>query len=169
MIRQILAGRVIGSREGFDRSALALLFAADRLDHAQQEIVPALRAGQWVVSDRYVLSSLAYQALDLPQGYVASINSRAPRPDLTLFLDVPPEVSLRRRRAQTSHRDLFEDLASQRRVAKHYQTALAGLPGVDLGPTEIVDGTADIAAVGDVIEALVVRRFKLGRAKHSRS
>jgi dTMP kinase len=126
--------------------------------------VPALRAGQWVISDRYVLSSLAYQSLDLPQSYIASINSRAPRPDLTLFLDVPPEVSLRRRRAQTAHRDLFEDLATQRRVAGHYQAALAGLPGVDLGPTEVIDGTASIADVGDAIEARVGRRFKLRRA-----
>ena len=75
---------------------------------------------------------------------------------------------MRRRRAQTSHRDLFEDLASQRRVAKHYQIALAGLPGVDLGPTEIVDGTADIGGVGDAIEARVLRRFKLTRAKRPR-
>jgi len=146
-----------------------LLFAADRLDHAQGEVLPALRAGRWVVSDRYVLSSLAYQALDLPQSYIASINSRAPRPDLTFFLDVPAEVSLRRRRAQTSRPDLFEDLATQRRVAKHYQTALAGLPGVDLGPTEIVDGSGTIGAVGEAIEALVRRRFKLERPSTKRA
>ncbi len=135
LIRQILAGRVVGVREQFDRSALALLFAADRLDHARSEVLPTLRSGKWVVSDRYVLSSLAYQALDLPQSYIAAINTRAPRPDLTLFLDVPADVSLRRKKAQAPHPDLFEDLATQRRVARHYQSALKGIAGVDLGPT----------------------------------
>ena len=163
LIRQILAGRVVGVREQFDRSALALLFAADRLDHARSEVLPALRSGKWVVSDRYVLSSLAYQALDLPQSYIAAINTRAPRPDLTLFLDVPAEISLRRRRMQASHPDLFEDLATQRRVAKHYRSALEGIAGVDLGPTAILDGTESIDAVGAAIEALVRGRFKIAR------
>ncbi len=169
LIRQILGGRVVGVGQQFDRSALALLFAADRLDHASSEVLPALRAGKWVVSDRYVLSSLAYQALDLPQTYIASINTKAPRPDLTLFLDLPAEVSLRRKKAQAPHPDLFEDLATQRRVARHYLTALKGLAGVDLGPTEVLDGTQPIGAVGDAIEKLVRRRFRIDPAPAKRS
>jgi len=160
---------VVGVGEKFDRSALALLFAADRLDHARCEVLPALRSGKWVVSDRYVLSSLAYQALDLPQPYIAAINTRAPRPDLTLFLDVPAEVSLRRKKAQAPHPDLFEDLATQRRVARNYLQALKGIAGVDLGPTEVLDGTQPIAAVGDAIEKLVRRRFRIDHAPSKRS
>jgi dTMP kinase len=145
------------------------LFAADRLDHARCEVLPALRSGKWVVSDRYVLSSLAYQALDLPQTYIASINTRAPRPDLTLFLDVPAEVSLRRKMAQAPHPDLFEDLATQRRVARHYLTALKGITGVDLGPTEILDGAQPIGTVGEAIEKLVRRRFRIDHSPAKRS
>ena len=130
------------------------------LDHARSEVLPTLRSGKWVVSDRYVLSSLAYQALDLLRSYIAAINTRAPRPDLTLF-DVPAEVSLRRRKTQASHPDLFEDLATQRRVAKHYRSALNGIAGIDLGATAIIDGTEGIEAVGATIEALVRRRFKV--------
>jgi dTMP kinase len=160
---------VVGVRERFDRSALALLFAADRLDHATGELLPALRSGKWVVSDRYVLSSLAYQALDLPQTFIASINTLAPRPDLTIFLDVPSDVSLRRRRAQASVPDLFEDLATQRRVARHYQSALKGIAGIDLGPTAVVDGTQSIPEVERAIEAVVRRRFRIERPAAKRA
>jgi dTMP kinase len=169
LIRQILAGRVVGVGESFDRSALALLFAADRLDHARGELLPALRSGKWVVSDRYVLSSLAYQALDLPQTFIATINTLAPRPDLTIFLDVPAEISLRRRRAQASARDLFEDLATQRRVARHYLTALKGVAGVDLGPTSVIDGTQPIAGVEEAIEGILRRRFRIDRPAAKRT
>jgi len=169
LIRQVLAGRVVGVGEGFDRSALALLFAADRLDHARAELVPALRSGKWVVSDRYVLSSLAYQALDLPQAFIASINTLAPRPDLTFFLDVPAEISLSRRRAQSSTRDLFEDLGTQRRVARHYAKALEGISGIDLGPTAVVDGTRPVAEVEELLVSAIRKRFRIEPAKRRRS
>lgn len=163
LLRQVLSQRVVSPAGPFDRAALALLFAADRLDHAQAEILPWLRAGRWVISDRYVLSSLAYQGLDVPQAYVAQINARAPRPDLTLFLDVPPEVSLRRRQAEGASADLFEDLPTQRKVAKLYQAALKGLPGMDLGPLVVLNGRGSIGEVADELEALLRTRFKLVR------
>ena len=64
-MRQVLSRRVVGGRgEGeLDAGALALLFAADRLDHVAAEIAPKLAGGVDVVSDRFTLSSLAYQGL----------------------------------------------------------------------------------------------------------
>ncbi len=162
LLRHALSGRLRGSggRE-FDRGALALLFAADRLDHVASEILPRLAEGRWVISDRYTLSSLAYQTLDLPQAFVSAINARAPAPDLTIFLDVPPEVALRRRRAESSAADLFERLPTQRRVAEGYQRALAA--GSSRGPTAVVDGTLTVGAVADEIERLVLQRFRVSR------
>src|SRR5688572_29817595 len=62
LIRQVLQKRVhVMAEHGprtFSWSTMALLFAADRIDHLESEIIPALRAGTWVVSDRYDLSSL---------------------------------------------------------------------------------------------------------------
>jgi dTMP kinase len=151
-----------GDGKDLDRGALSLLFAADRLDHAQAEIVPALVSGRWVVSDRYALSSLAYQTLDLPERFVAQINARAPRPDLTILLELPPELAVKRRRAAKPEADLFEELATQRRVAKNYRRYVEpreGLP--DLGPIVRLDAAQPIVAVAEQIERLVVARFKL--------
>src|SRR4051812_23154926 len=72
--------------------ALALLFAADRLDHWESDIAPKLARGVDVLSDRYLLSSIAYQSVENEMGWIESVNSRVPPPDLTLFLRVRPEV-----------------------------------------------------------------------------
>ena len=128
-IRQVLTGRLTGGGGPFDRRALALLFAADRLDHLRAEIEPRLAAGVDVICDRYVLSSLAYQSLDAPMAWIAEANRFAPAPDLTLFLRVRPEVALgRREAASTGAADLFERLPLQRKIARAYERAGAG-PG----------------------------------------
>jgi len=93
----------------------ALLFAAARIDHLDKTITPAIRRGQWVVCDRFADSTRAYQGVagDLPQAWIARLEQVTVgpmRPDLTLVLDVPPEVGLeraRRRRGQASA-DRFE-------------------------------------------------------------
>ncbi len=158
LIRLVLGHRLGGGGgRPFDRAALALLFAADRLDHVASEIEPHLVAGRWVVSDRYALSSLAYQALDLPQPFVEAINARAPRPDLTLFLDVPADVALGRRQSERANLELFEQLDLQRRVATAYRKAF-GRRGV-VGPAVKLDGRRPIAEVADAIEREVTRRF----------
>src|SRR5690606_24891937 len=66
---------------------MALLFATDRLQHCQEEILPALLSGQDVVTDRYVLSSLVYQGLHLPPFFLGEINTYALKPDVTVILD----------------------------------------------------------------------------------
>ncbi len=147
-IRQVLSGRLRGpGGAGIDAGVLALLVAADRLDHWESEIRPRLEEGVDVVSDRYVLSSLAYQAATTGDpAWVASINSRAPSPDLTLFLRVRPAVALRRRYAATAEREIFEVPEFQRRVHRAYGRALAGL--VKAGERVVeVDGEEDVPSV----------------------
>ena len=162
MIRAILSRRLQGGLgRSFDRAALALLFAADRLDHVASEIVPELAAGRWVLCDRYLLSSLAYQTLDLPSAFVEAVNQRAPKPDLTLFLDVPPKVALGRRRAQRPEPEIFEELPTQRRVAANYRKAIAEARSA--GPIAVVDGTGSPAAVADDLERQIVQRFLVAK------
>jgi dTMP kinase len=161
LLRGVLSRRLTGPAGApFDRGALALLFASDRLDHVAAEIEPALAGGEWVVSDRYLLSSLAYQALDLPLPFVVAANARAPRPDLTLFLDVPPEVALHRRQAEHPHAELFEELGLQQRVARNYHERIAK-DGATGGPVLVLDGTRSIGAVADEIEQRLAERFRL--------
>lgn len=78
-----------------------LLFAADRAVHVEQVIRPALAAGQWVLCDRYLDSTTAYQAggLQLDAVMVQQVNSCAVQgllPDLTLLFDLEPAVGLQR-------------------------------------------------------------------------
>lgn len=86
---------------GLDDRAEALLFAAARGDHAARVIRPALAAGDIVISDRYLDSSVAYQgvARDLGAERVADLSLWATGgllPDLTIVLDVDPSVGLAR-------------------------------------------------------------------------
>lgn len=96
----------------------ALLFAADRLEHVEKEVVPALDAGKLVVSDRYVYSSLAYQgASGLSLEWIEKINEHATRPNLAIFIDVEPETVVKRLKPE---RSVMENLATQREVQKVY-------------------------------------------------
>ena len=120
LIREILAG----DWAPFDPSSVALLFAADRLDHLSREIHPALAAGRDVVSDRYVLSSLAYQGRGGNVDWVESINSRADDPDITIFIDLPVEICLQRVLGRGTKRDIYESREVLETVNGMYRTLL---------------------------------------------
>lgn len=96
----------------------ALLFAVDRVDHVEKEIKPALENEKIVVSDRYVYSSLAYQgAAGLDLKWIEEINRLALPPDLSIYIDVPPEVVDKRIRRKKS---VMERLETQRKVREVY-------------------------------------------------
>ena len=127
LIRQVLRGRLrggdgSGGTSPFDARSLALLFAADRLDHLYGEVVPALKAGVHVISDRYLLSSLAYQSLDMELAWIREINRLAARPDLTILLDVPAREALQRLQISRAGSELFEKPEALERVAETYRS-----------------------------------------------
>jgi dTMP kinase len=96
----------------------ALLFAADRIDHLEREVTPALKEKKIVVSDRYLYSSLAYQgAAGLDLKWIEEINKWAVKPDLTIYIDIPPEVVLQRLKRKKS---VMENLQNQQRVRDIY-------------------------------------------------
>jgi dTMP kinase len=138
LIRQILQRRLFvadatGPR-GFAWSTMALLFAADRLDHLDSLVVPALSDGSVVVTDRYDLSSLAYQSATAPEAHAAipwirELNARAVRPDLTIVIDVPAEVAEERRRGRGGVEEMFEHRALQERLVAIYARAETLVPG----------------------------------------
>jgi len=139
-----------------DPRVLALLFAADRLEHHAREIEPALSRGEVVLCDRYVMSSWVYQALDCDAAWVEMINTHAPWPDATFVLTIGADEATRRVHARTPEhaREIYETEAIQRRVEAAYDAALQrDLPGV----VEI-DGTAPVHAVTQaLLEACIER------------
>ena len=108
----------------------ALLFAADRIDHCTREILPQLKKGKIVISDRYLDSSLIYQSIQGKQqgvtlDWIATLNQFAIEPDLTIIFDMDPRISLKRREIQNAidAEDLekFEKLAFQQQIRSKFQ------------------------------------------------
>jgi len=125
-----------------------LLFAADRFEHLNTEIIPALSEGKLVVSDRYVYSSLAYQgAAGLDLNWIEKINEHAIRPALALFIDVEPETVIQRLKPRKS---VMENLDTQRRVREVY------VKFVEKGELVKIDGNKSKQEVADGILKVVL-------------
>jgi dTMP kinase len=159
LLRQVLTGalrrrRADGGEEPFDEATLALAFAADRLDHLATEIGPALAAGAIVVCDRYVLSSLAYQGRVLGIDWVEALNARCRWPDLTLYLDVPVEVSLARMAAAGRARERYEERATLDAVRAGFARGIERLRQAGQRVV-VINGAAPIDAVEQAIRAAV--------------
>jgi len=98
--------------------AEALLFAADRKMHLMNVVLPAVKRGQIVISDRYLHSTLAYQgALGLDLDWIMELNRFTVKPDLTILLDILPEYSLQRVKRKKT---VFEEPDYLRKVRDIY-------------------------------------------------
>jgi len=103
---------------------LAYLFAADRHEHLYNQdhgILKFLASGSWVIQDRYVFSSLAYQSIDCGFSLVSTLNNKFPMPGITFFLDLPAESAISRLKLRSSERDLFEKIEFQEKAREMYQ------------------------------------------------
>lgn len=142
-IRKILRGEV-----RVPISAEVNLFAADRMWHLGNVILPALRQGKVVISERYVYSSIAYQASrGATVGEILAANRCAMNPDLAVLLDVTPEISARRMRKSL---DEFESDGSLQRAVRERYLAL-----VREGKLVLVDGSCDPKKVQEEVRRLV--------------
>jgi dTMP kinase len=150
--------RSAGDWEPLGDEVLALLYAADRLDHLRQDIAPRLARGVDVVCDRYRLSSLAYQSLSADLAWVAALNSKARPPDLTVFLDVPPEVCRARMARRQGAVELYEQESKIRRIREHY---LRLIPAAQAAGEAIVtvDGRGAAPEVADLVWAACLARL----------
>jgi dTMP kinase len=129
---KFIRASVLQGKKRMPRVVEALLFAVDRVEHLEKDVKPALMEGKVVVSDRCVYSSLAYQgAAGLNLEWIEEINRFALPPDLALYIDVPPEVVVKRIRRKKS---VMERLETQRKVKEVY------MKFVDNGKLKPIDG-----------------------------
>ena len=111
LLREVLMGM-----HRMDDGTLAMLFAADRMDHLMNEengMLAKLESGAHVVCDRYYLSSYAYQSVNLPLDWVVSLNAQSAalvRPVCHVFIDVSPKVALARLSQSREQMELFENI-----------------------------------------------------------
>jgi dTMP kinase len=127
----------------------ALLFAADRVEHVENVVLPALREGRLVISDRYVYSSLAYQgAAGLSIDWIEKVNEHALKPDLAVFLDVDPKTVMQRLKPKLS---IMETMETQQRVRDVY------LKFVAKGELVRLDGNRAKAEVSKDLSAMVLK------------
>ncbi len=118
---------------GMEPECEALLYAAARMEHLNKKVIPSLKEGKIVLCDRYLDSSIAYQGVARGLGLenILKINSFAldHLPDLTIFIDVKPEVALKRLslRDKTDRLDL-ETIDFHNKVYEGYHEALKLYP-----------------------------------------
>lgn len=128
MIRNIFVGKAKA-----DDRVIAGLFVADRLDHLLNEeygIVKKMKEGYTVIMDRYCFSSYAYQGTHMDMDWVIQANSMAARilrPDVNIFIDVAPEVSMQRLHNNRNNIELYETLDNLQQVRAKYMEAFEKL------------------------------------------
>jgi len=144
--------------EGLDDRAEALLFAASRGEHVARVIRPALERGAIVVCDRYIDSSVAYQGAgrNLGMDAVRELSlwaTNALLPDLTIVLDIDPEIGLSRLHS----RDRLEGqpLDYHRRVRQAFLDLAAAEPAKYV----VIDATQDTSVMADQVRAAVDARL----------
>lgn len=142
-----------------DAVAEALMIAADRAQHRAEVVEPALAAGQVVISDRSVWSSMAYQGYgrDLPLDMVRAVNDWALQgrwPQLVVLLDITAEVASERLRERDLDRFEREDAAFFERVTAGFRTLAAHNPDTWV----IVDGSGHADSVEDTVWRCLVQR-----------
>ncbi|HEU0117987.1 MAG TPA: dTMP kinase [Alphaproteobacteria bacterium] len=145
-------------------SELMMIFAARR-DHLVRTVWPALKRGEWVVSDRFVDSSHAYQGI--------AKNAPTPKvvdqlykqiagdfePDLTLLLDMPVEASMARVKARGGWDDRYQLKPAP--FHKKLRAAYLALAKKNKNRIRLVDANREESAVADEIENIVRKRFKV--------
>lgn len=140
IIRSILTGETEG-----DEKTIAALFLADRIDHLTHPhygMLQFLSNGIHVITDRYYLSSYAYHVPHVSLEWVISANSICAdlrKPDITFFIDISVEESLRRLRAGRNLLDRFENEKRIEEVRNNYLTAIEKVK--DTENIQWIDGT----------------------------
>lgn len=145
LIRQILSGKQI---QNPCYQTMALLFAADRQDQQENEILPAIEAGIHVICDRYVHSSVIYQSTSAKspdsKQWIKTINTHIMAPDLLLHLKIDAETSKARRETRGGEEEIFDKLAFQEKLIATYDQIESIFPKDNI---VVIDATQTIEQI----------------------
>jgi dTMP kinase len=134
---------------------LQLLFSADRAYHLEKEVIPLLKRGINVISDRYFFSTMAYGNLEINDlDWLIEINKKFLLPDLTFFLKVSPKTCIQRIKKDRFEITLFEREKILEKVWQNYQKLSKRFKNV-----YIIDGEREIEKIFKEIKSIVERFF----------
>ncbi len=140
LIRGVLRKELV-----IDAETLALLFAADRMHHTKN-IIKLLDEGVIVITDRYRLSSYAFQSIEVDLDWLKKINEKTLTPDLTFIIDTPPLICIRRIQKQRFHVELYEELEKLEKIHAIYHKLAEEESNIFL-----IDGNRPVEAVSSDI------------------
>jgi dTMP kinase len=119
-----VARSAIYKKTSLQMESMALLFLADRVEHVTGDILPALEQGRTIICDRYYLSNIAYQGLEMDKDALLSFNRMILKeklvPDVTIFLDVSPEICCERISRNRLRTDLYEEVNKQVAIRNNF-------------------------------------------------
>ena len=139
-----------------------LLYSADRAEHISKIILPALKNGNWIISDRFSGSTLAYQGygryinIDIIK-QLENIVCQNIKPDMTFFLDIPPEESILRRQNKVADRIESECLEFLKKVNYGFKLIASE------NNWEIIKASEDLTSVAQQIQKSLIKKFSLNK------
>ncbi len=146
MIREVLQHKWECSPEG-----LQLLFSADRAEHLKNEIEPALKSGQIVITDRYFFSTIAYGALAVDDTkWLKDLSKHFRIPDITFLFQLDPKTCIERIQGRGSDFELFEHDEKLTEIWKTYAKIAEEYPNF-----HIIDASKSIEEISEEIWKVV--------------
>ncbi len=139
-IGKIIRNNLKEHKSELDPLTLQLVFIADRSQHVYQIINPRLASGNTVICDRYYYSTLAYAyALGLDMKELLRVNEILfPKPSVSIILDVPVDIAIKRLEARSKKTERFENVEFQKKVREGY-IKLTKLPQLKQADIKIID------------------------------
>lgn len=132
-------------------TAFQLLFCADRSEHLEKVIKPALEENKYVISDRYFYSTIAYGSLDLDINWLMEINKPFLIPDIVFLLKVRPQICIERIDQNRINREFFEKIEKLRgKVWQTYEILSQKFSNI-----RIIDGEKNIEGVFEEIKSKI--------------
>lgn len=145
LIRQILKKEIRVSP-----AALQLLFCADRSEHLEKVIKPALEENKYVISDRYFYSTVAYGSLGLDINWLIEVNKPFLIPDIIFLLKVRPQVCMERIDKNRDKREFFEESEKLKKVWQTYEILSQKFSNI-----KIINGEKNIEEVFEEIKSKI--------------
>ncbi len=145
LIRQILKKEI-----SISPAAFQLLFCADRSEHLEKIIKPALEKNKYVISDRYFYSTIAYGSLSLNTDWLIEVNKPFLSPDIVFLLKVRPQVCMERIDKNRNKREFFEESEKLKKVWQTYEILSQKFSNI-----KIIDGEKNIEEVFEEIKSKI--------------